>query len=343
MGSMLYSHSNSQTSNSKSFYYVYLIYEPNYMHTIFLIFRFAYFHIYLVVQTVARMIGSLKDFIPALSATKHKGEMGRLAVIGGSKEYTGAPYFSGISALHCGADLVHVICAEAAAPVIKTYSPDLIVHPDLDSNYDETKKWIDRAHAVVVGPGLGLGSNIDIATKMVAYCSGQKPLVIDADGLYIVTQSPQLVQEKRTVILTPNVVEFGRLYTAVLGCNPGSGTTEVEKLAKAMGGVTIVQKGPTDVISNGDTTVVCQEPGSPRRCGGQGDLLSGAAVTFLNWFHQAQINKGPLPFPVCVGAALAACILTRRCSHLAFSKYGRSMVTAHMIPEIQHAFQQLFG
>ncbi|KAK6038786.1 hypothetical protein COOONC_23709, partial [Cooperia oncophora] len=61
-----------------------------------------------------------------------KGKCGKIAVIGGSIEYTGAPFFAAISALRLGADLVHVICAPEAAPVIKTFSPELIVHPGLE-------------------------------------------------------------------------------------------------------------------------------------------------------------------------------------------------------------------
>jgi NAD(P)H-hydrate repair Nnr-like enzyme with NAD(P)H-hydrate dehydratase domain len=71
-----------------------------------------------------------RRFRPApLDPTAHKGRRGKVAVIGGCAEYTGAPYFAAMAALRCGADLAHVFCAEAAAPVIKSYSPELIVHP----------------------------------------------------------------------------------------------------------------------------------------------------------------------------------------------------------------------
>ncbi|CAL8069827.1 unnamed protein product [Calicophoron daubneyi] len=295
------------------------------------------------IRSFAVMFKHIVDHIPVLSATKHKGEMGRLAVVGGSKEYTGAPYFSGISALHCGADLVHIICADAAAPVIKSYSPDLIVHPDLDNNLPEAQKWIDKTGAVVFGPGLGLSGNLENTKKLISHCrTSNKPIVIDADGLSIVTHEPEIVKGYKNVILTPNVVEFSRLYTALLGHNPSESDNATELLAKTLDGVTIVRKGPKDLISNGETTIFCGEEGSPRRCGGQGDLLSGTMVTFFHWFNQALIVNGNLPFPPTIGAALAACALTRRCSKLAFAKYGRSMVTVNMIPEIQFAFQQLF-
>ncbi|KAL9274310.1 ATP-dependent (S)-NAD(P)H-hydrate dehydratase-like protein, partial [Drosera capensis] len=94
----------------------------------------------------------------------------KVAVIGGCREYTGAPYFAAISALKIGADLSHVFCTKDAAPIIKSYSPELIVHPVLEESYgirDEDKisvstrvlaeviKWMERFECIVIGPGLG--------------------------------------------------------------------------------------------------------------------------------------------------------------------------------------------
>ncbi|KAF3665242.1 ATP-dependent (S)-NAD(P)H-hydrate dehydratase [Capsicum annuum] len=94
----------------------------------------------------------------------------KIAVVGGCREYTGAPYFSAISALKIGADLSHVFCTKDAAPVIKSYSPELIVHPILEESYSirdedkssisakviaEVEKWMERFDCLVVGPGLG--------------------------------------------------------------------------------------------------------------------------------------------------------------------------------------------
>ena len=54
---------------------------------------------------------------------KFKGDNGRIAVIGGSDLYTGAPYFSAISALKSGADLAFILCSKSSAIPIKCYSP----------------------------------------------------------------------------------------------------------------------------------------------------------------------------------------------------------------------------
>jgi NAD(P)H-hydrate repair Nnr-like enzyme with NAD(P)H-hydrate dehydratase domain len=63
-----------------------------------------------------------------ISTDNHKGNQGRICVIGGSLEYTGAPYFAGITALKLGADLVHIICSRSAAIPIKSYSPGIAAY-----------------------------------------------------------------------------------------------------------------------------------------------------------------------------------------------------------------------
>ncbi|XP_010182325.1 PREDICTED: ATP-dependent (S)-NAD(P)H-hydrate dehydratase-like, partial [Mesitornis unicolor] len=73
----------------------------------------------------------VRNVIPPLTGKKHKGQDGRIGIVGGCQEYTGAPYFAAITALKVGADLSHVFCTKDAATVIKSYSPELIVHPVL--------------------------------------------------------------------------------------------------------------------------------------------------------------------------------------------------------------------
>ena len=82
--------------------------------------------------------------------------------------YTGAPYFAAISALRAGADLVHVMCEREAGQVIKSYSPELIVHPILDTEYalEEIDQWMPRFHAIVLGkPLLSRPLLISLLTK----------------------------------------------------------------------------------------------------------------------------------------------------------------------------------
>ncbi|XP_063417729.1 ATP-dependent (S)-NAD(P)H-hydrate dehydratase-like [Mytilus trossulus] len=205
------------------------------------------------------LLEMVQSVIPPLTFNTHKGLAGRIAVIGGSKEYTGAPYFAAISALKVGADLSHVFCTEGASTVIKSYSPELIVHPILESKFavHETSEWLERMHAVVLGPGLGRDPVVclDTAKNILEEVKKKNlPLVVDADGLFLITEHPDLIKSYGKAILTPNIVEFGRLYEKMMGekPKPEEPVLAVKVLSRALGNVTIVKKGPNDIISDGE-------------------------------------------------------------------------------------------
>ncbi|KAJ6667379.1 hypothetical protein lerEdw1_016500 [Lerista edwardsae] len=315
------------------------------------------------VKEMENIFQLVRNVIPPLTAKKHKGQDGRIGIVGGCQEYTGAPYFAAISALKMGADLSHVFCTKDAATVIKSYSPELIVHPVLDSPdaVHEVEKWLPRLHSVVIGPGLGRDDVLLEKAKGIIEKSKIKgiPIVIDADGLWLIAQQPSLVQGYPRAILTPNAMEFSRLYEAMLRDPVDSNDHHgcVLRLSQALGNLTIVQKGERDLISDGEKAplneyiqhislirlivLVCSHEGSSRRCGGQGDLLSGFLGVLAHWAFLAGPEKtnGQNPFLV---AAFGACSLTRQCNNQAFQKFGRSMTASDMVLEIGAAFNKLF-
>ncbi|XP_031276629.1 ATP-dependent (S)-NAD(P)H-hydrate dehydratase isoform X2 [Pistacia vera] len=256
----------------------------------------------------------LRAITPTLDPTRHKGQAGKIAVIGGCREYTGAPYFAAISALKIGADLSHVFCTKDAAPVIKSYSPELIVHPILEESYSisglsdeerryisskilaEVDKWMERFDCLVIGPGLGRDPYLlECVSEILKHArQSNVPIVIDGDGLFLVTNSLDLVSSYPLAVLTPNVNEYKRLVQRVLGCevNDEDAPEQLQSLVKGIGGVTILQKGKSDLISDGEIVKSVSIYGSPRRCGGQGDILSGSVAVFLSWARAKQ--KSPI-------------------------------------------------
>ncbi|XP_053733041.1 ATP-dependent (S)-NAD(P)H-hydrate dehydratase isoform X2 [Synchiropus splendidus] len=294
------------------------------------------------------MLSLVKSTVPPLTSKKHKGQDGRIGIIGGCQDYTGAPYFAAISALKVGADLSHVFCTKDAASVIKSYSPELIVHPVLDSPnaVEEIEKWLPRLHGLVVGPGLGRDDLLLKAAKEVIEKSKARdiPIVIDADGLWLVTQQPSVIQGYQKGILTPNFMEFTRLYEAlhhksVDGSDP---QRSLLQLSAAMGNLTLLLKGEKDLITDGTKVVTCSIEGSGRRCGGQGDLLSGSLGVLAHWAHTASAAGLLRSFSPSVVAAFGACALTRQCNSQAFQQHGRSTTTTDMIQEIGPVFKKLF-
>ncbi|CAK7210504.1 hypothetical protein SBRCBS47491_000806 [Sporothrix bragantina] len=330
-------------------------------------------------STTRELLARARQMVPPMLSSFHKGQLGRIGVIGGSENYTGAPYFSAMASARLGCDLSHVICTPAAAAVIKTYSPNLMVHPLMregkpdagDDAKSISKRVIDmlpRLHVLVIGPGLGrdplmqqtVGDIVEAARK------SNIPVVLDADALLIIQDRPELVKGYPLAVLTPNVVEFGRLAKALLGDDKekdGNGDEKAVQLSKALGGVTIVEKGNVDLIAayvdpnNKDGhkqygPYKSDLAGGRKRSGGQGDTLTGSIATFLGWrkaYHDKlwdtvkSSSKQLDERESVLLAAFAGSAITRECSRLAFAKRGRSMQASDLTEEVHSAFISLFG
>jgi ATP-dependent NAD(P)H-hydrate dehydratase len=261
----------------------------------------------------------------------------------------------------------YVFCEPSAAPTIKSYSPNLMVSPLLRStdsissgthpSGDEVAKpildMLPRLHVLVIGPGLGRD---EVTLKQVASIikaarsrEPAVPMVLDADCLWLIQEQPDLIKGYKECILTPNVVEFARLAKAI-HLNVRSGDpNECEKLAEALGGVCIIQKGKDDHISNGQGTTTCDIQGGLKRSGGQGDTLTGSLGTFLAWreiYHEGLWDVGKEPMSraeTLLVAAFAGSAITRECSRRAFEKRGRSLQAGDLTEEVHHAFLTLVG
>lgn len=243
---------------------------------------------------------------------------------------------------------------------------------------------LSRLHALVIGPGLGRdGVTLKVVTEVIKEAQSKSiPFVLDADGLLLVTEDPALVKGYKECILTPNVNEFSRLAKAIgievqsqaeLGtdCDKTDKASEAcEKLSKALGGVTIIQKGPQDVISNGVTSIVSDVEGGRKRSGGQGDTLTGSLGTLLAWraaYHNKLWNSGEKdndktastkqdveselqtegkrmsPVTTLLLAAWAGSGITRESSRRAFVSKGRSMQAGDLTEEVYPSFIDLIG
>ncbi|KAK2073131.1 hypothetical protein P8C59_007434 [Phyllachora maydis] len=323
------------------------------------------------------ILSRVRQMIPPMLEKFHKGQLGRVAVIGGSEDYTGAPYFSAMASARLGCDMSHVICTPTAANTIKTYSPNLMVHPLMRSTptaaaHPETAReapqdaekiaariieMLPRLHVLVVGPGLGRDPLMQDTVAHVVRAAREQnmPVVMDADALALVQRDPALVRGYGLAVLTPNVVEFGRLAKALdiekeaaEQADKQGETAKVQALARALGGVTIVQKGGKDFISNGKSTLAVDLQGGLKRSGGQGDTLTGSIATFLGW-RKAYMDGiwetgGKLKEEELVQlAAFGGSAITRECSRLAFAQRGRSLQASDLTDEVHTAFMNLFG
>lgn len=311
-----------------------------------------------------------KRCVTPLSSKFHKGQNGRVCIIGGCEDYTGAPYFSANATALMGCDMTHVICERDAATVIKSYSPNLMVHPYLkmgqNGEMHKIKPLLSRMHVLVIGPGLGrdfgmLGTVKEIIKIVLQEHEGKIPIVIDADGLYLISQDQETREllgrfPRGRIILTPNVVEFKRIKDAV-GGDPES-LEAGDYVAKKLQCI-VVEKGTEDKIFSPEPTPEGQDrswlvnivEGSNKRVGGQGDTLTGAIACMLA-FSRARYD-----FKLCgdesdpklkwIDYAMLSCYVgstvTRECAKLAYKTKKRAMQTTDMNDRVGEVYDKLFG
>jgi ATP-dependent NAD(P)H-hydrate dehydratase len=224
---------------------------------------------------------------------------------------------------------------------------------------DEINKWLPRLHGLVIGPGLGRDrtvlSNVERLIRQLRQQDKRMPLVIDADGLHLITEKPDLIREYGHCILTPNLVEFQRLQSHMHEQDNTSSSSSqcAQKLAKFLQ-VNILLKGHVDTICsmNNEQWLQCDIAGSPRRCGGQGDLLAGALITCYYWTlknHERIVNESSMNdngsrsfVDAAQIAAYAASSLIRTSCRSTFDKRGRSMISGDILEEIGPIFSRLF-
>jgi len=222
---------------------------------------------------------------------EYKGQNGRVLIIGGSKDYVGAPALAGIAALRTGVDIVTVCAPEKTAWQINAYSPDLITKKFLGDELSlthtkEIVKMSEKFDVVLIGPGLG--QKKDFVLKLIREIS--KPFVIDADAVKVIS-----LEVVKNSILTPHLKEFEILYKNNIQ-KPVYDELEfglnIKNIKQKIGNNVILLKGKEDKIFSKHRRSTNKTGHNSMTKGGTGDILAGIAAGLLaqsgNLFESAK-------------------------------------------------------
>jgi hydroxyethylthiazole kinase-like uncharacterized protein yjeF len=219
------------------------------------------------------------------TASAHKGDFGRLLVIGGSKVFSGAPTLVSLAALRTGVDIAYLAAPAKTAYAVSSVSPNLITlklkgnHLSA-SNMTALQPYLETVDAVVMGPGLGVHAETrDFVQACVsAIESAGKPLLLDADGLKAFAEFKRPL--KVPLVLTPHAGEYAILTGRKLPENVKECIAEVQKTAAELKAVVLL-KGQVDVVCDAKR-VKLNFTGNPgMTVGGTGDVLSGVVGALL--------------------------------------------------------------
>ncbi len=227
-----------------------------------------------------------KDFVaknlPKRADNSQKGDYGKVLIIGGKTGMAGAPCMAAQAALRIGAGVVTLAVCESLNDIVQTKLTEAMTCPlpEVDGHLskDATEKILELAQksdCVLFGPGLGTSEDIYYILDSLVQ-SSSVPLIIDADGLNVLSKHPQLIEKCRcNLIFTPHEVEMSRLCGQTLS-DVCDNRMEVSQSYAQQNGVTLILKGHHTIVTAQDATQYINITGNPGLAtGGSGDVLAG--------------------------------------------------------------------
>ncbi len=266
----------------------------------------------------------------------HKGEVGRIVIIGGCCNevcMVGAPALAANAAFRSGAGLVQMFVPEAIRTSTAVLAPCATVRT-LPTDSAKILQAIADYHAdvIAIGPGLGDSLAASVVAELLAGFRG--PIVVDADGLNLLSTVTRLeVPDARRIALTPHAGEARRLLAArgidqAIDASASSRRAAASALVEAYG-CTIVLKGRGTIVTNGDRIHTNQTGNAGMATGGMGDVLTGVIA--------ALIGQHMDPFE----AAILGVYLHGLAGDYAAEELGRwSMTALDVIDYLPEAFRE---
>lgn len=260
------------------------------------------------------------------SNSSYKGNNGKLLIVGGSKDYSGAPSLAGLAALSAGADLVYIATPKSAVLPVKITSADFIVR-SLSGDYinlndvDMIMNLVNDVDAVLIGPGASQNEETSKVFNILA-SKIKKPLIIDADALKEVDYN--IIKNNENIILTPHLFEFKIFFNKIikdLGVNIEKLNNNVnfskndeiistfQKITNEIN-ATVVIKGENDLIIKDKRFKINKSGNAGMTTGGTGDVLAGVITSLF--------SQGLSPFD----AAVLGCYINGKAGDMAFEKVG---------------------
>jgi hydroxyethylthiazole kinase-like uncharacterized protein yjeF len=229
--------------------------------------------------------------LPPRPDEAHKGTFGTVVVVGGSATMIGAPALCARAALRSGTGLVKIATTPEVLPYALTIEPcatGVLLGGDAEGWRHGIDEVDPESKAVLaVGPGMGLADGG--GQKVLALLRGQRPVVLDADGLNLLARTGRPRPRPRNtggaeLVMTPHPGEFERLAKplGITECptDPASRPDAAAKLAKAHHSVVLL-KGRHTVVTDGQRLYVNQTGNPALATAGSGDVLTGLIASLI--------------------------------------------------------------
>ena len=231
----------------------------------------------------------LEKVIIERSCTSHKGDYGRLLLLGGTYPYGGAIIMATLAAVKSGAGLVTVGTDRENIPALHSHLPEAMAFALQDQQL--LKEQLDKAEVVLLGPGLGDNAfGEDLVKQVFTSLKQNQILIVDGGALTILART-SLSFPSSQLILTPHQKEWEKLSGITI--EKQKEDTTASALTSFPKGTILVEKGPATRIWQAVQSDYYQlQVGGPYQAtGGMGDTLAGMIAGFAGQFKQASLYE----------------------------------------------------
>jgi hydroxyethylthiazole kinase-like uncharacterized protein yjeF len=281
------------------------------------------------------LAGSL---LPARPPGAHKGSFGHVLLVAGSEGKTGAAALAAAGAARAGAGLVTVACPAGLNDILEVKLTEAMTAPVADtteralaaSAEDACLALAAERDVVGAGPGVGRGRETQALLRALAKRL-ERPLVIDADGLFAFAGEPEVLRGRRgPTVLTPHPGEAARLLGRNAAAINRDRVGAARELARASGAIAVL-KGAATVVADPEGRVAVNPTGGPALAsGGTGDVLTGLVCGYL--------AQGVAPFDA---AALAVYVHGAAADRLARQCGGAGLLAGDLARAVPSTSREL--
>jgi NAD(P)H-hydrate epimerase len=271
----------------------------------------------------------VKKHVAPRDQNSKKGDNGIVLVIGGSSLYHGAPLLASLSALRAGADLVYTAVPKIIVSAVRSYSPNIIALPMMDSSLtvgsaNRLIKGLPKTpHTATLGMGMAISKPEALNSLVKKLKENGTKLILDASALI-----PQVLSEitETGTIITPHPGEFKRIFNEDVGVSEKEIISMVSKMS-AKHKIAIILKGRLNVIAESGKVAAIKRPTPAMNVGGTGDVLAGLVAALYSKTDSAFV------------ASALAVYFNGMAATIAAEKVGLHMMATDLIESIPYAMK----
>ena len=226
----------------------------------------------------------LTKVIKKRPSDSHKGNYGRILLIGGSENYGGAIIMAAEAALNSGAGLISVATHAMNLDALHARNPEVMFIDWRDRNLINLMKKMD---VIVCGPGLGSSTfTRQLMSKICQNVSQNQILVLDASALDMIGQDPKLIPtHPGLVVITPHQMEWQRLSQIRISYQTDSANSNaLKKIFPTQNAILVLKSNHTHIYTKADQIFVNPLGNPGMATGGMGDTLAGIIGGFTAQF-----------------------------------------------------------